>query len=226
MIPTTFPHVKRALRLAGVVALACSAPSLTHAQSHIHNVTLSAGTVIIVRLDKALSSNESNKGDRFTATVQERNGQSNPYALPSGTQVAGVVRLVRPKKAKDPGVLDLTFQRINFPDGRTDSLNGSLIGLDNKSVTHDKQGRLIARKSHRIDRLTFVGYGAGAGFLLGLLTDKKNTFRDVTIGAGLGYLYGALEKDRSKVNDVRLKEGTELGVRLDSSITYARAGPF
>jgi len=53
--------------------------------------------------------------------------------------------------------------------------------------------------------------------------DKKNAVRDTALGAGLGYLYGALEKDRSKVNDVKLKAGTEMGVRLDRDLKYARA---
>ena len=217
----TFPRASRALRLATIVAIAISAPQFANAESRARTVALGVGTVIAVRLDEALSSNESNKGDKFTATVKENTGETDPYALPSGTKIEGIVRLSRPKKDKNPGVLDLAFQRLILPDGSSYTLSGSLIGLDNKSVSHDKQGRLVAKKGHRTDRLTFVGYGAGAGFLLGLLTDKKHTVRDTALGAGLGYLFGALEKDKSKVNDVRLKEGTELGVRLDKRLTYA-----
>ena len=203
------------------MAIAISAPQFANAESHARTVALGVGTVITVRLDDALSSNETHKGDKFTATIKDNASETNPYALPSGSQIEGVVRLARPKKEKNPGVLDLAFQRLILPDGSSYSLSGSLIGLDNKSVSHDKQGRLIAKKGHRTDRLTFVGYGAGAGFLLGLLTDKKQTVRDTALGAGLGYLFGALEKDKSKVNDVRLKQGTELGVRLDKRLTYA-----
>ena len=221
MMPSTNTRMTRALRLAALVAIACSAPQFAHAEPRARGVALNAGTVIAVRIDKALSSNVSLKGDKFTATVKENTGSADPYGLPSGTQIEGIVRFARPKKDKNPGVLDLAFQRLILPDGRSYSLKGSLIGLDNKSVTRDKQGRLTAKKGHRTDRLTFVGYGAGAGLLVGLLTDKKNTLRDTAIGAGLGYLYGALEKDKSKVNDVKLKEGTQVGVRLDSRLTYA-----
>ena len=212
----------RALGMVALMAIACSAAQITQGQSQARNITLNTGTVIAVQLDDTLSSNESNKGDKFTATVKENTGKTDPYALPSGTKIEGVVRLARPKQDKSPGVLDLAFQRLILPDGHSYSLRGSLIGLDNKSVTRDKLGRLIAKKGHRTDRLTFVGYGAGAGLLVGLLGDKRNTLRDTAIGAGLGYLYGALEKDRSKVNDVKLKDGTQVGVRLDRRITYAR----
>lgn len=224
MIPGINTRATRTLGLVALVAITCSAPQIAHAQSRTRNVTLNAGTVLAVHLDEALSSKGSKKGDTFKATVKENANAdtTNAWDLPPGTQIQGVVRLVRPKKDKQPGVLDLAFDRLILPNGRTYRMKGSLISLDNKHVTHDKNGRLIAKKGHRTDRLTFVGYGAGAGLLVGLLTDRKNVLRDTAIGAGLGYLYGALEKDRSKVNDVTLKEGTQLGVRLDSRLTYAR----
>lgn|SRR5579871_2307070 len=102
MIPGTIPRATRALRIAAFVAIACSAPQSAHTQSCAHNVVLNAGTVIVVRLDQALSSKESNKGDKFTATVKENTGQTDLYALPSGTQIEGIIRLARPKKDKDP----------------------------------------------------------------------------------------------------------------------------
>ena len=195
-----------------------------HAEPRVRarHVTLGAGTVITVKLDQTLSSNESNKGDRFIATVKDIKDRNDPYGLPAGTEIEGYVAAARPKKDKKPGMLDLTFNRLLFSDGHSYNIAGSLIGLDNKSVTRDRDGRLVAQKAHRTDRLTFVGYGAGAGLLIGLLTDHKSAVRDTAIGAGLGYLYGALEKNRSKVNDVKLKAGTQIGVRLDKALTYER----
>ena len=111
----------------------------------------------------------------------------------------------------------------HFPDGREVKLKGSLIGLDSKNVTTDKSGRLIAKKGHKTDRLTYVGYGAGAGLLIGVITNQKGVLKDTAIGAGLGYLFGALQKDHSKkVSDVALKSGTEMGVRLDRPMSYPR----
>lgn len=205
-----------------LATMICSIGLLTNAQECGRSIKLNSGTVIPVKLDSELSSAQSYKGDTFTATVQD-SSKSNYYGLPSGTQVEGVVRSVKPKDGKHPGMLDLSFTRLVLPDGHSYHLNGSLISLDGKHVTKDKNGRITAVKGHRTDRLTYVGYGAGAGLLVSLLTDKKNVLRDTGIGAGLGYLFGALEKDRSKVNDVTLKEGTSLGVRLDSSLSYSSA---
>ena len=220
MIPTTNTGATRTLRLAALVGAVCIAHQLSSAQSRSRNVTLDTGTVIAARLDQSLSSNESRQGDKFRATVKDDNSA---YSLPSGSRIEGVVRTAKPKSGKNPGVLDLAFRSIKLPDGSSRSISGSLIGLDNKHVDRDKNGRLIAKKGHRTDRLTYVGYGAGGGLLVGLLSDKKNTIRDTAIGAGLGLLYGSLEKDKSKVDDVKLKEGTEVGVRLDSRLTLARS---
>jgi len=113
--------------------------------------------------------------------------------------------------------VDLSFQRLRLPDGHSYAIEGSLIGLDNKSVDRKGDGRLVAKPSHQNDRLTYVGYGAGAGLIAGLLT--KRPLEDTLFGGGLGYLFGALQKGRSDARDVVLTPGTEMGVRLDNQIT-------
>jgi hypothetical protein len=69
-----------------------------------------------------------------------------------------------------------------------------------------------------------VGYGAGAGLIIGLLT--KRPLEDALIGGGLGYLFGALQKGHSDARDVSLKPGTEFGVRLDRRLTYTNTADY
>jgi hypothetical protein len=127
------------------------------------------------------------------------------------------VRTVHPHAGNKPGVLDLAFTRLRLPDGRSYPIDGSLIGLDNSSVHRTSDGRLIATPSKKNNRLTYVGYGAGAGLIAGILT--KHTLEDTLLGGGLGYLFGALSPgQRSNVRDVTLKPGTQFGVRLDRSV--------
>jgi hypothetical protein len=180
--------------------------------------TLDAGTVLPVRLNSALSSKDAQKGDTFTATVRTDSDMGN-YGLPDGTRVEGVVRMARPHRDNDPGVLDLEFRRLKLPSGESYPIEGSLIGLDNKSVRKTSDGKLIATPDHTNKRLTYVGYGAGAGLIVGALT--KHTVEDTLIGGGLGYLFGALEKGHSQARDVNLKSGTEIGVRLDQRLTLS-----
>lgn len=183
-------------------------------------MTLSAGTVIPVKLNDRLSSNESNKGDTFTATVTSEGGASS--GVPVGTKVDGYVRQVRAKSGKEPGMIDLAFTRLTLPNGRSYSIDGSPIALDNKSVSH-KNGRLIAKPGHGgPNRLTYVGIGAGAGLLVNILAHRKGTLLDTLIGAGAGYGIGSLIKGGSSARDVDLGSGTKLGVRLERRLSLAR----
>ncbi len=203
--------------MAGIV-LVSGLPANVLAQSRTRTATLSSGTVVPVSLNDSLSSNKSQQGDKFTCSI--KNDGSDFYnQLPSGTVIEGYVRSVRPMQDKKAGVLDLAFSRLRYPDGRAYPITGALIGLDSKSVTRTDSGRIVAKPGHKTDRLTYVGYGAGAGLIVGLLT--KSTVQDTVLGAGLGYLFGSLEKSNNSPKDVNLKVGTEMGVRLDKSLSVA-----
>lgn len=179
-------------------------------------MTLMEGDVLPFTLDRALASNTARVGDKFTATLNP-NIEADYRKLPAGLKVEGRVTQVRAKEGKTPGVLGLTFDRLWTPDGRYHTLNGELISLDNASV-ESVDGRLVAKDSAKKDNLKYVGYGAGAGAILAVLSDG-NILTNSLIGAALGFLFGEIEKDPSKSNDVTLKEGTALGVRLESPIT-------
>ncbi|HZT41265.1 MAG TPA: hypothetical protein VFA07_03705 [Chthonomonadaceae bacterium] len=208
----------RILRLAACTALAGAALCPAGAAGHARRYVLDPGTVIPVRLDNTLNSKDAHAGDVFTATVTDQGSD----ALPAGTKVEGMVRSAQPKHGKQPGTLDLAFDRVVLPGGKAYNIDGSVIGLDNKSVKHTASGRLVATPAHRTDRLTYVGIGAGAGLLISVLTHRKSTFTDTLLGGGLGYLYGALQKGHSNTRDVTLKSGTKIGVRLNNRLAFNR----
>lgn len=183
------------------------------------DVRLDAGTVIPVQLNDKLSSSESRKGDTFTATVRTDSEGYTEDGLPSGSVIEGVVEQARSQRDTHPGVLQLSFRRIRTPNGRSYPIDGSLIGLDNSSVQRDSDGKLIAKPDHKKDQLTYVGYGAGAGLLVGLLT--KHPLEDTILGGGLGFLFSTLERSHSNPRNVVLKQGTEMGVRLDNRVSIA-----
>lgn len=203
----------RTLTVAAV-AVSMTAVGIGEARAE-RTIRLDAGSVIPVRLNDSISSSESRKGDTFTATIKNTDGED--YGLPTGTKVDGLVTGARPQRDKDPGVLEISFQRIRMPDGRSYAIDGSLIGLDNKSVDRRPDGRLVAKPSHKNDRLTYAGYGAGAGLVVGLLT--RRPVEDAVLGGLLGYGFSALQKGHSDARDVVLKPGTELGVRIDRRAT-------
>ena len=199
--------------LATTLLLSQLAPA--YAQN-TRTITLDAGTVIPVKLRDTLSSADAHKGDRFTATVKSEE-DARSLDLPRGTNIEGTVTGVKAQEGKNPGVISLSFNRIMLPNESTFPIQGALIGLDNKSVSHDNNGRLVAKDDHKNKTLTYAGYGAGAGLLLGAIT-KGNTILDTLLGGGLGYLLGTQDKSHGDPKDVTLKPNTEMGVRLDRSV--------
>lgn len=204
--------------VAEAVYISASGSSATAGTSAggVSTLSLAENTVIPVLLDRELSSNKSLKGDRFSATIDTK-GEADYLGLPKGTKVDGKVTKATPKSGKDPGVLALEFDRITLPDGRTARIEAGLTGLDSKYVTNE-DGRLVAKKDHRDDTLTYVGIGAGAGVLVAILTDSDDWLRNGLIGAGLGWLYGEIQRNNSKPRDVTLARGAEVGVRLDKRL--------
>jgi len=202
---------------AAVTATMMISPAAPCAAQNPKTVILDAGTVIPVRLRDTISSIDSQKGDRFSATLQSEEA-ARSLRLPVGTIIQGTVSAVRPMEGKEPGVVALKFDRVVLPDESSYPIQGSLTGLDSKSVTRASDGRLIAKADQKNKTLIYAGYGAGAGLVLGALT-RGNTILDTLIGGGLGYLLGSLDKSHGDPRDVLLKPNTEMGVRLDRSIT-------
>ncbi len=205
----------------GIAAFGGVTASLMLAAAPALALRLEAGTVVPVTLDRQLTSNGNAKGDTFTATI--KSDTPGYLGLPEGSVIEGVVMEAKPKEGKNPGVLDLAFRRVRLPNGRAYALTGSTIGLDNKSVTKDSNGKIVAKSSSRNNRLTYVGYGAGAGLLASVLSGGKLHLENIGLGAGLGYLLGSLEKSKKTPNDVNLKVGTQMGVRLDKPLTLQTA---
>ena len=204
------------------VAAVCSAPVQSQNRAHRVSTTLSSGTVIPVKLNETLNSKDARQGDTFTATVTNVDSYDASTTLPVGTKVEGVVRSAKPMEGKKPGTLDLSFDRVTLPNGRSYAISGNPIGLDSKSVVR-KNGRIVAKSgSNGPNRLTYVGIGAGAGLLVNVLGHRKGTLTDTLIGAGLGYAAGSLIKGGSSARDVTLKSGTTMGVSLTRNLALAR----
>lgn len=193
--------------------------TVTTPPQRLHRVMIRSNEVIPVSLNRRLSSIDSRKGDRFTATV--RTDDSSGYAgIPEGTKLEGHVAAVHPRNGNKPGILDLSFDRIRFPDGHKASIDGTLTSLDDKHVDRDANGVLRSRTDNTKDqRMVYAGYGAGAGLLVGVLT--KRPIEDTVLGGVLGYIVGQVQHDQRKPTNVTLTPGTEMGVRIDRDVVMS-----
>ncbi len=180
-------------------------------------IHMNSGTVIPFSLNQKLSSNGSSVGDKFTANLET--GELSSYqGIPNGAVLEGHVDVVRAKIGDTPGVLGLAFDRVKLPDGQSYKVHGTLIGLDSNSVNVEG-GRIVAKPGTKNDNLKWVGYGAGGGALIAILT-KENVLTTSLIGGALGYLFGEIQKDPSKARNVTSDIGTKFGVKLTRELTY------
>lgn len=178
-------------------------------------IAVESYTILPMMLNSELSSKTAKKGDTFTATLDTRG--NNEYAgLPRGTVIQGHVAAVSAKTDKDPGMLDLAFDRVVLPGGQVSNVDASLINLDSKNITSEN-GVMVASKTAKKDDLKYVGIGAGAGALLAIVT-KGNLLTNSLIGGALGYLFGLTQKDAQQFNDVTLKADTKMGIQLNRDL--------
>jgi len=176
---------------------------------------ISQGTVIPVRLDTALSSATARQEDLVTVSV--RSTRDGDAEFPRDTKIRGIVSDVQRAGDGQPGMLDLAFREVLLPDGRQVNIEGSLVSLDEKTVTQS-DGHLVVRDRQSNDRLKFIGIGAVGGLILGRLT--KHTVEGTLLGAAAGYLYSEYDRKRAQPRDVVVAAGTEFGVEIDQQLTY------
>lgn len=188
-----------------------------NATSPAETQTILAYTVIPVTLDDTLSSTESDEGDKFTARVNT--GATGVYSgIPEGTKIEGHVRQVKAQSGKEPGVLELAFDRLRLPNGTTVPIDGTPYSLDQKDLATNEDGVMMAKNKKKDNRAAYAGYGAGAGVVVGLLSNGKLSLEKALIGGVLGYIIGSTEKKESKPSNVKLQKGMALGVRLNQDV--------
>jgi hypothetical protein len=183
--------------------------------NHQQMVRLPVNSVIKVKLAQTIGSDRSQTGDPFTATV-------NDGTFPAGTVVRGTIIGVKPAATDRPGKIGLDFRTLELPDGRRIPISGTPIALDTNSVTHASDGRLVA-KANKNNTGKYVAIGAAGGLLIGSMLGKNVV--GGLLGAGAGYLLGKKQDQKAEHREVVLKEGTELGVRLDRGVVVANAWP-
>jgi hypothetical protein len=202
----------RALAFSSVLAILFTGVAQAQRYDYTREVSLPRGTVLKAELNDRLSSIDSRTGDRFTGTIRDDGS-----GLPSGTEVVGQVLGVQRATEKEPGMVDVDFRSLRLPNGRVYPIDGRLTSLDASNIRRTSSGRLEARRSSSTaERNKFLGYGAGAGAIIGALTGG-NLLKGALLGAAAGYLFQQLNKDKGnngRYSEVNLKSGTEFGVEL------------
>jgi hypothetical protein len=192
------------------------APATTTAPDNVpgSNTTMSTAIVIprnsmmLVELQSGLSTDSTQRGDRFQARVVEPREWE-------GATVEGRVTLVkRPGKVKGVAELQLTFDTIRFPDNRIVNFSADVVevvqmGSTDGVGTVDPEGGVRGKDSTK-DDVSKVGAATGIGAIIGAIVGGgKGAAIGAAIGAGVGT--GGVMQQRGK--DIRLERGQQLRIR-------------
>jgi len=167
---------------------------------------IQADKVIPFTLETTLASMKSKAGDVWMGRLDTKADEY--MGLPRGTQIYGTVSYVRPQHRRSPGVMELKFDHLILPNGRSLAVNGHLIGMDSESIARRDDGTIAAKSSERADHVVYVGYEAGVIVPLSTERPLSDANIDQFLTASIGLRRYRLAKD------VEVKAGNEIGLRL------------
>jgi hypothetical protein len=212
-------------RCAGALLLLTFALSLmatgvmaqARSEDNAAGVTVGEGAKMRVTLDLTISTKSARPGDRFTAMLREPIYVDSKEVIPYGSRIEGRVSQVeRPGRTHGAGKLDIAFEKIQLPNGYSETIVASVVGAETTDKTKvSKEGTVQGPSSKKRDATEIAaggGIGAGIGAIAG---GAKGT----AIGAGVGALIGLADSLRRHGKDLELPAGTTLVIRLDRPLT-------
>jgi hypothetical protein len=167
-------------------------------------VTIPAGTVLRVRVDRGFGSDISRVEDGVTATLTRPLVVNGREAAPAGSVLRGYVSdATRPGRVKGRGRIAVRFTQL------TPAYGGERYSIRTRPWV------AVARATKKKDALTIGVPAAGGALVGGLLGGKK--------GAGIGALTaggaGTAVVLSTRGRDVRVGRGAVLNVRLTAPVT-------
>lgn len=175
-------------------------------------IAIPRDTVMRIELLNNIATDASRKGDHFEAKVLE------PKEYENATIEGTVEQVKRPGKARGTAQLQLAFDEIRMPDGRTAKMSAQVIEVvrGGEGVGKvDQEGGVQGQDSTRRD-VEKVGAAAGIGAVIGAIAGGGvGAAVGATIGAGVGTAGVMTERG----HDIRLYQGQQLRIRTAGDTT-------
>ncbi len=216
-----FRSLAPAAAALGLLCLGASgAPARAqNVQASAKMTTIPKGTLVRVVLLRDLDSTTMDVGDK----VRVRVAPDDPSGLPDDCIFVGRVTEAAPASRSAPGVIDVHFGALERAgDWQGVSLD---LAVGNQPKMDQTADLGIAGQTTQQPDTKIIGYGAGAGALLGSLLrhNGRSFLRGGILGAGAGAVAAALSKPKTDYKDVKLKAGTELTITLNRPISVQSA---
>ncbi len=209
--------------VAGLAGAAAQTAAPDAAQSNpapatSRQVTVPAGTEVLLQLKSSIDTKNARVGDGVYCQTTFPVAIDNVIAIPAGTYVKGeIVKVQRAGKVKGRAEVLFRFNSMIFPNGSTVDMPGSIhhdSGAANASV--DEEGKIKADSQKGKDLGTIAkgtGIGAaGGGIALG-------SRAGVLGGAGVGAVVGLATVLLTRGQDVRIEPGTSFKMQIQLPLT-------
>jgi hypothetical protein len=175
----------------------------------VGSVTIPPNTEMRIELLTNLSTDASQKGDRFQARVIEP-------AEYEGAMIEGrVSRVKRSGRVKGSSELQLSFEQISI-NGRWSSFEAQVVEVVSRGGTGvgdvDEEGGVRGTGSTR-DDVTKIGTATAIGAIIGAIAGGG---KGAAIGAAIGGAVGTGGAISSRGSDIRLPAGQELRIRTSN----------
>jgi len=180
----------------------------TSAPTSANTSAIPRDTIMRVELMSNLSTDASQKGDRFQARVVE------PKEFEGATIEGHVARVKRPGRVRSTAQLQLSFDEIRLLDGRSSKMSAQVIevlstGGSRDTAKVDPEGGVQGQSSTKGD-VQKVGAAAGIGAVIGAIAGGgAGAAVGATIGAGVGTAGVLSERGR----DIHLYHGQQFRIR-------------
>ena len=170
-------------------------------------LVLPEGSVIIVRTSGPLESSTARAGQTFETVVVDTVRVENYTVIPAGSRIRGVVTFAQAADRQRSGVIEVNFDRLTLPDGKTYGLAAKLTSTDaaeRRQIESDPNARVV-----------LVGARGGVGAAIAGAGSERSPASGIL--AALGNLL-------SEGRDVRVPAGTPLAVQLEQGLALSRRG--
>lgn len=172
-------------------------------------ISIPRDTILAIELLNPVSTDTSQRGDRFQARVVEP-------AQYAGFIVEGrVAEVKRPGKVKGVAQLQLAFDQIRSPDDRTAQLRAELMEITpmgDQQPEVDSEGGVKGRDSTKDDAAK-IGAASGIGAIIGTIAGGG---KGAAIGAIIGGGAGTAGVMTQRGKDLRLERGQHLKIRTSA----------
>ncbi len=174
------------------------------------SITIPPNTVMLIELLTNLSTDASQKGDRFEARVVEP-------AEYEGAMLQGVVsRVKRSGRVKGSSEIQLSFEQISL-NGRWTEFEAQVTEVVSQNGTGvgdvDEEGGVRGNGSTR-DDVTKIGAATAIGAIIGAIAGGG---KGAAIGAAIGGAIGTGGVLSQRGKDIRLNNGQQLRIRTSST---------